>query len=303
VTEKKLILEDSYRGRLKFDEPLGQYTVIGVGGLAQFFLEATSEEDLIEATTLARQDKMSFFILGGGSAVLFSDARIEGLVIRNLFEGIKESLTDSPSRVAVEVGSGTSLAKLVRYTVDHGFSGLEGLAGKMGTVGGAIVTNTYGLDTSISDYLISVKAIDTTGQVRILAKGDCLFEEGKSRFKDRAEVVLSATFHLRSSEVATVTENVSRVIARNSNQPKIPRTLELFYSIDGQSPDRLIAAVGLAGAKIGGAVVLSDHPNFIQNLGQATAENIAELIKLIKIKVGEKYYTELAESFTYVGPF
>ncbi len=140
MDEAKKILLSELGDNLKIVEPQAKYTTLGIGGAADFFWEAKSGDDLVKAVEAAKKSRVQYFILGGGSSVLVSDVGFHGLVIRNQFEGIKESPTDLPSKVEVEVASGTSLAKLVRYSVENNFSGLEGLAGQPGSVGGAIVS-------------------------------------------------------------------------------------------------------------------------------------------------------------------
>jgi len=303
VDEAKKVLQSQLGEGLKIVEPLGKYTTLGIGGAADFFFEAKTEDDLRRATAAANAAKVPFFILGSGSSVLISDAGFHGLVIRNLYEGIKESPTEVPIKVEVEVNSGTSLAKLVRYTLENNFSGLEELAGFPGTVGGAIVWNAGGNGTRISQNLVSLKIIDIIGQTRTIPKSDAGFDYMTSRFLGREEVILSAKFDLIRSDAGTTGSNVTKAIASRADKPKNPQTLEVFKYLAGESPERFIQAVGLSGHRVGGAQFMAESANHIQNLGHATAENVVELVQLAKEKVKAKYYTELKESFLYLGPF
>ena len=302
MDEARQILKSHLGKGLKVVESLSQYTLLGVGGHADFFFEAKSAEDLEKGIDAAKAAKVPFFILGGGSSVLVSDAGFHGLVIRNLYEGIKESPTETPIKVQVEVGSGTSLPKLVRYTSQNNFSGLEGLAGMAGTVGGSIVFNSATHGDRISDNLESVRVVDIIGQLRTVPKSDCQFDYASSRFLGRAEVILSAKFNLLRSDPGTINQKINIALAKISDKPKDPKILEIFKYLSGESPERFIEAVGLAGHKIGAAQIMTENANFIQNLGHATSENVTELVNLAKNKVKEKYYTELKESFLYLGP-
>lgn len=302
MDEARRILREHLGDSLKLVEPLAKYTILEVGGHADFFFEAKSGEDLEKAVNAAKAAKIPFFILGSGSSVLVSDAGYHGLVIKNLFESIKESPTETPIKVQVEVASGTSLPKLIRYSVDNNFSGLEPLAGMAGTVGGSVVFNSATQGERISDNLESVRVIDIIGQLRTVPKSDCQFDYATSRFLGRAEVILSARFNLLRSDPGTINQKINLALAKISDKPKEPRVLEMFKYLSGESPERFIEAVGLAGHKIGGAQIMTENANFIQNLGHATSENIVELIKLAQSKVKEKYYTELRESFLYLGP-
>ena len=55
------------------DFPLSQLTSIGLGGEAKYFYRVFNVEELVEATKYAHSEKMKFFILGGGSNIIFSD--------------------------------------------------------------------------------------------------------------------------------------------------------------------------------------------------------------------------------------
>ncbi|MDH3330632.1 MAG: UDP-N-acetylenolpyruvoylglucosamine reductase, partial [Desulfobulbaceae bacterium] len=53
----------------------------------------------------------------------------------------------------------------------------------------------------------------------------------------------------------------------------------------GDSAGRLIEAAGLKGLRRGNAMVSTVHANFIVNTGQATADEIIELMQEIREKV------------------
>lgn len=303
MNEARKVLEHKLGNSLKLVEPLGRFTQIDIGGPGDFFFEAKTPDDLLSAVEAAKEAKIPFFILGAGSGVLISDAGFHGLVILNLYEGIKEIATEVAIKVQVEVGSGTSLAKLVRFSIENNFSGLEGLAGLSGTVGGAVVFNSGTNGERIENSLDLVRVVDIVGQVRSVPKGECQFVYGGSRFLGREEVVISAKFNLSRSDAGTVGQGVTQAMARLSDKPKDPHTLQLFKYLSGEAPERFIQLVGLAGYQVGGAKILESNPNFVQNLGHATAENVVEIVKLAQAKVKAKYYTDLQEAFLYIGPF
>lgn len=303
MIEPKKILQQHLGSSLKLVEPLASYTTLEIGGPADFFFEAKTIDDLVKGAAAAKEAKLPFTVLGSGAAVLVSDVGYHGLVIRNLYEGIKEGATDNPIKFQVEVGSGTSLGKLVRFSIENGLSGLEGLAGLSGTIGGAITFNAGTHAEKISDSLDSVRIVDIIGQLRTAPKSDLQFGDDSSRFLGREEIILSAKFNLLKSDPGTIQQKINLAVAKLSDRPKDPRSIQAFRYLAGESPERLIKAVGLAGHKVGGAALLESNPNFIQNLGHATAENIVELVSLAKSKVKEKYYTDLEEAFLYLGPF
>lgn len=301
MTDVRKILQDSLGPGLRIIESLARYTPIGIGGPADFFFEARSVSELLKAKTAARVAKVPTLTLGGGSAVLVSGDGFHGLVIRNLAEGVRELPSDTPSTSLVEVASGTSLAKLLRFTIDHSLSGLEFLAGQPGTVGGALVFNLSAGGESIDQSLEELTIIDILGQERHLPRQEGQFGLGASRFLGREEVILSARFKLVRSNPGSTGSKVSLSLAKLDLAH--PRSLTMFRALAGEDPARLISAVGLAGATEGGAAIDAANPNLVINTGKATADDVVSLIKLAKEKVKNKYYSDLKEAFLYVGDF
>ena len=301
MSDTKKILQDRLGPNLKIVEPLAPYSPIGVGGPADFFIEAKSPDELTRAKAAAREVKVPTFILGGGSGVLISDDGFHGLVIRNISEGVRELPADSPAVSLVEVSSGTSLAKLIRFTVDHNLSGLEFLSGQPGTVGGALVFNLEAGGERVSENLASLTVIDILGQIRTVPRHEGQFAAATSRFLGREEVILSAEFQLTRSDPSTITSKVNLALAKLGQSH--PRSLPMFRVPSGEDPARLISAVGLAGQTEGGAKIDEGNANLVVNTGHASASDVVSLISLAKEKVKAKYYTELKESFLYVGDF
>ncbi|HSA95486.1 MAG TPA: FAD-binding protein, partial [Acidobacteriota bacterium] len=115
--------------------PLAALSSFGIGGPADLFLEARTEEELVSAISLASEEDYPFYIIGGGNNLLFDDAGYRGLIIRNRLEGLSREET------RLNVLSGTGLPCVLREALTAGLSGLEFLAGIPGTLGGAIYGN------------------------------------------------------------------------------------------------------------------------------------------------------------------
>jgi UDP-N-acetylmuramate dehydrogenase len=73
------------------NKPLAPLTTLGIGGPARWFVEATSEGDIVEATGWARERDLPLFVLGGGSNLLVADAGFDGLVLCVGLRGIAAS--------------------------------------------------------------------------------------------------------------------------------------------------------------------------------------------------------------------
>ena len=68
---------------LRHGVSLAPFTTMKVGGAAQIFAAVTTIEQMIKLVRWARETPLPYYILGGGSNILVSDAGIDGLVIYN----------------------------------------------------------------------------------------------------------------------------------------------------------------------------------------------------------------------------
>jgi UDP-N-acetylmuramate dehydrogenase len=180
---------------------LAPYTTLRVGGPARYFAEVQTDAEVKEAIMFARTREIPFFILGGGSNVLFSDEGFSGLVIAMRCDGIVWEDADKHMRVIAEAGVVWDL--LVQLSVERGLFGLENLSAIPGSVGASVVQNigAYGIEASRSVEWIDV--YDTVNDVvRRITKDDALFGYRESIFKHEEGkhfVVLRVSFLLHVS--------------------------------------------------------------------------------------------------------
>jgi len=80
---------------LKENQPLAPFTTFGIGGPARWFVEVTSEDEIVEAAAWSREREVALFVLGGGSNLLVSDAGFDGLVLRVGLRGIAGAHVES----------------------------------------------------------------------------------------------------------------------------------------------------------------------------------------------------------------
>ena len=182
--------------------PLASWTTFGIGGQARYFLDAASEQDVIEGLDFAESHKLPLFVLGGGSNLLVSDAGFRGLV---LHVGIKGQVWQEQELCA---GAGEDWDGLVAACVERGLAGVECLSGIPGLAGGTPVQNVGAYGQEISEVLESVRVLDKSdGRVLNLSKDECGFAYRTSIFNTTHRnryVVLSVNYRLRKDAPATV---------------------------------------------------------------------------------------------------
>src|SRR5271165_6487312 len=182
--------------------PLAPLMTLGVGGPARYFVEPSSEADVIEAVEFARARRLPLFVLGGGSNLIVADAGFEGLVLKISITGLSLS-TPSERSVLFTAGAGVDWDALVARTVEANCAGLECLSGIPGTVGGTPVQNVGAYGQEVSETIREVRVLDMHSlEIRTLSNADCGFAYRSSIFntteRDRY-IVLSVSFALRQA--------------------------------------------------------------------------------------------------------
>ena len=139
---------DEFSDVLKRDEPLAPYTWLKVGGLAQFFLEPRSVDELTRAVRACCDEGIPVRVLGGGSNLVVRDEGVSGLVLRLNHPAFSEVKIDG---TRVTAGGGALLSHVISETVSAGLAGFEILSGIPGTIGGALHGNVGGSLGSIAE--------------------------------------------------------------------------------------------------------------------------------------------------------
>lgn len=290
---------------------LAPYTTFHVGGPADYFLEVWNSAELADGVILARQSGLPITLLGGGSNVLISDEGLRGLVVRTnggAISGDRSGL--------VRADAGALLNNVVRWTIGHGYRGLEGWAGMPGTVGGAVWGNSHFGGRSIGEIIEVIRLLDAEGGI-VEVEGPALrFAYDHSRLKESGEIALSVVFRLTPGGDPQDLRLTAResLVHRKRTQPLGDASAGCFFqNLDPTrdsvppglplSAGALIDRAGLKGASIGGARVSDIHANFIVSSATATAADIYALAKLCKQCVYEHCGVVLREEVRFLGVF
>jgi UDP-N-acetylmuramate dehydrogenase len=162
--------------------PLAQFTTLGIGGAAKYFIEVTSSEMLAAAVSWAHQHHLPLFILGGGSNVVIADEGFAGLVIHLGIGGIESRIENH--RAIVKAGAGVEWDAFVALCVTNHWAGVECLSGIPGKVGATPIQNVGAYGQEVSETIVAVEAYDTESQSLVeLSASQCQFAYRASRFK------------------------------------------------------------------------------------------------------------------------
>jgi UDP-N-acetylmuramate dehydrogenase len=296
--------------RVRENVGLARYTTFNIGGPAKYFFVAKTKQDLIKAIKIAKQNNLRFFILGGGSNLLVNDKGYDGLVINfqfSIFNFHGRPQADSPKGCfsKINAGAGTLLSEVVQQSVENGLTGLEWAVGIPGTIGGAIYGNAGGSingnRVSIGDFVESVEILDKNLKIKKYTKKQCKFAYRESIFKHNNEIILSVVLKLKKGNSEKNKEIIKQIFKERTQ--KIPKGYSagcIFKNSDKYSAGYLIDECGLKGKKIGRAEISKKHSNFIINLGNAQANDVLKLIKLVKQKVRQKFKISLEEEIQLI---
>ncbi len=269
-----------FRGHITLHEPLSKYTSFRIGGPADYYLEPADKEDVVQIIIFLEQRNIPFMVMGKGSNMLVSDEGIRGAVI-NLEEGLNKIYIEEE---CVYVEAGMSISRFVDFCIQHGFKGVEMLPGIPGTVGGAIMMNAGAYGGEISDYLVEVEVLRKEN-ILTISKLESGFSYRRSGFQ--GDVILAAKFKLPLGDKGEVMSMRRELLMkRNRTQPvNFPNSGSMFKNPSGIYAAKLIEEAGLKGKWSGKAQISEKHANFIVNHGNATAEDILNLIELSRQSV------------------
>lgn len=286
-------------GKLETNVLLSKYTTYKVGGKAKVLAYPKNIEKLITLLKWAKTNNISYKMLGNGSNLIFSDADYNGILIK-LTEFDDIEIFDNKIRV----GAGYSLMKLSRIALKNSLTGLEFAAGIPGTVGGAVFMNAGAYKSDMGYIVQMIKVLTPDFRIVTLENKELAFHYRTSFLKTHPNYIcLEATIKLEKGKKEAIEEVMkSRLQRRKEAQPlEYPSAGSVFRNPPGMFSGELIENSGLKGKKIGGAQVSEKHANFIINTGNATANDVKELIDYVKKEVEKKYHVSLTTEQEFVN--
>lgn len=187
----KLIVDSFGKDRFKFDEPVKDYTALGIGGPASIFFIAFTTTELIRIIKMCRQLNIPFFLFCTGTKIMISDSGFDGLVIKNRTKNIQTiSVKGKVSKIGigieealVEVDSGVSLGKLVEFLDSQNLS-TGGFANLPGSIGGNLFLSQF-----LQMLCKSIKVLDSDSEIEEISSDELSWKK---------HIILSATFRVKA---------------------------------------------------------------------------------------------------------
>ena len=271
---------------------MSNYTTMQVGGIASVVAFVRSAEEMITAIREAKNNCVRYVVVGNGSNIVFSDDGFDGLVIVT-----SEMKTFSIERNVIKADCGASLSKISAAAQRSGLTGLEFAYGIPGTVGGGVVMNAGAFGGNLSDVVISSICYDTKNEtIRKIDGAEHQFRYRDSIYQRNPNlIVLAVMMRLSQGRMEDIVSKMNENIkTRKEKQPlEFPSAGSVFKRPIGYYAGELIENCGLKGYRIGGAEVSEKHAGFIINRGNATSDDVINLVRHVRSTVLDQYAVDL----------
>lgn len=298
-------------GLIQRDHLLADYSTWKVGGLADYFAAPNSLDDLKRVLLAARQESVPVTLFSGGSNVLFSDKGIRGLAIgMSCLNGTE--CVEFDDRIQLISWAGSSKGELLKFFLKYELDPALFLAGLPGDVGGGVVMNA-----GVGDHQEPPREFcEMVEWVEVLR-----WDESESSFivvRIPDEQLQWSYRHCDGWQPGVITrvavswprlpneeirEKVRNLMKRRVQTQPLdkPNCGSVFRNPPGEKSGALIEGCGLKGFSIGGASVSEKHANFIVSEGDATAQDIADVISLVRATVKAEKDITLQTEVVYLG--
>lgn len=296
---KKKLLNIFGEEKLMFHEPMKHHTSFKIGGEVDVLILPTTVEDVKHAMEILKDEEVDYYVMGNGSNILVKDSGIEGAVIKlgKNFSGIEIA----GERLIAK--SGILLSEIANRALDQSLKGFEFASGIPGTIGGAMVMNAGAYGGEMKDVVETVTVLTPDGEIKTFTNEEMNFGYRTSIIGTEGHMVLEVVLKLESGEYDEIKAIVDDLTSkRTTKQPlHLPSAGSTFKRPLNNYAGKLIDEAGLRGIRVGGAQVSELHCGFVVNVGNATAEDVLNLMKLVQKVVYDKFDVKLEPEVKLFG--
>lgn len=286
---------------IKQKEMMKNHTSFKIGGPAEIFIIITKLEELKNLLKYCKENNEKLTIIGNGSNLLISDEGIKGIVAKIEMKEMQITPIDKEN-YEIKLETGVVLGFFAQKLLKEEIQGFEELSGIPGTIGGAIVMNAGAHGKEIKDIVLEVTAIDYEGNIHTFKNEQCEFSYRHSKFSNGEYIILQTKLLLKKGKKEQIKEKINEYAKyRKEKQPiEYPSAGSTFKRGEDFITAKLIDEVGLKGYSVGGAQISEKHAGFIINTGEATSQDVLDLVKHTKEKVYEKFKKNIELEIKYL---
>ena len=284
--------------RILFREPMKLHTTFRIGGPADCLIYLENEDQLCRIQKYLRLVDVPYTVIGNGSNLLVDDGGYRGivLVIGKYMSRIEVMGT------CLEAEAGALMSQVAKTAKENGLTGLEFAAGIPGTVGGGAVMNAGAYGGEMSQVVTNVTVVNRNGEIMELDNSTMEYGYRTSVIQNHPFVVTKVTFRLQPGDPEQIAAKMEELaIRRREKQPlEYPSAGSTFKRPEGHFAGQLIMEAGLRGYSVGGAKVSEKHCGFIINTGNATAEDVKDVIWEVQRRVRERFHVDLEPEIKFL---
>lgn len=278
------------------DFEIKNLTTFKIGGRVKRLYLPKTQQEFVKLLT----DLDDYIVLGNCSNVLISSNGYNGNII--LTTQMKEFFING---TFVAASCGVKGPLLSQKTAENALSGFEFMIGFPGTLGGEIYMNAGCHGQSISDNLLRCCVFDKEKkEIVYKEKSEMDFDYRKSILQEGKYILLGAEFELKK----TTKEEIQALMKRNLEsrrgiQPTLvtPNAGSVFKNPPNDSAGRLLDKAGTKTFDMPNVKVWNTHANFIVNKGNASSEDVLELMVKMFTAVKDMYTIELKPEIIFIG--
>ena len=287
--------------KVYLDEPMKKHITFRVGGPADYFVTPSTVEEVKEIVALCKKEGMPYYILGNGSNLLVGDKGYRGVMIQ-IYKEMSGIEVDGE---IIRVQAGALLSRIGVTALEAELQGFEFAAGIPGTMGGAVVMNAGAYGGEMKDILVDATVLTPEGEVLVLKNEELELGYRTSVIAKKNYIVLEATVKLAKGSKEEIRGRMDELkVQRTTKQPlEYPSAGSTFKRPTGYFAGKLIQDAGLRGFQVGGAQVSEKHCGFVINKDNATAADVAELMKQVADKVHAEFGVTLEPEVKRIGEF
>src|SRR5512132_593829 len=269
-----------------------ELTSLRVGGAIDWVISPETEAQAAAIVYELDKAGVGWRALGSGSNVLADDGDHHYVVLS--LKDLKGELVFDGERVSVPAGY--SLPRLCVDVARYGLSGIEGLGGIPGTVGGALWMNAGAYGHEIGTVTETVR-VARDGLVVDVPGNSIQWNYRHTSFRD-GELLLGATLRLTPDDPEKIRTRMEDAKSRRmATQPHGSRSAGCFFKNPPTSAvgtGKIIDELGMKGSRRGSAIISPVHANFIVTEGEgARAEDALALAEEVRERVRREHGIEL----------
>ena len=275
----------SQDGFIILDSPsLADRTTIRLGGEAIAEVRISDLNGMDRLPGLLSRIGGRVSVMGEGSNILARSGKLPLVLLSLAPADSPRVIEDKGDKALLRVPAGMRLPALLAYAVGFGLTGLEGLCGIPGSVGGALAMNAGSFGVEMGALARSVQIFSPAlGLVERPADAFAFgYRKCELRGHDGWFLVCAVTLELARGDKESIRSRMREIYQRKQqSQPVTAWSAGCVFK--NPTPDapagRLIEEAGLRGASLGGMAFSTVHANFLVNEGGGTFEQAMELIE------------------------